>query len=246
MESADFNSSGSNSLVPKHVGFILDGNRRWMKSKNLLGIEHKIGADKVEKLIDWSYELDIKAITLYVLSTENLVRNCDYLEDLFKLMEERLERLYSDPNLHKRKMRITAIGDTTLLPDKIQKMFVKLDKATTDYDGQYVNFAVAYGGRHEIVHAVKKLCGKIKDGHISIEDIDEKAIESCLYTSNLPNPQPDLIIRTAGEKRLSGFLLWQCAYSELIFLDMLWPEFEKKNLVESIKMYQSRGRRFGK
>ena len=240
------NQESVNLSIPHHVGFILDGNRRWMKNKNLLGIAHKIGADKVEDLIDWSYELGIKTITLYVLSTENLVRECDYLEQLYDLMVERLEKLYSDPNLHKRKMRITAIGEINILPDKVQKLFEKLDTATIGYNGQYVNFAVAYGGRREIIHAVKKLCSKVKEGSLLPDEIDEKIFESCLYTSKISNPHPDLIIRTAGEKRLSGFLLWQCAYSELIFLDILWPEFEKKNLIESIETYQNRGRRFGK
>ena len=113
----------------------------------------------------------------------------------------------------------------------MQKLFEKLDTATIGYNGQYVNFAVAYGGRREIIHAVKKLCSKVKEGSLLPDEIDEKIFESCLYTSKISNPHPDLIIRTAGEKRLSGFLLWQCAYSELIFLDILWPEFEKKNLI---------------
>ncbi len=240
------NPKSEDSPIPQHVGFILDGNRRWIKNKNLLGIAHKAGADKVEDLIDWSYELGIKTITLYVLSTENLVRECDYLEQLYDLMTERLEKLYSDPNLHKRKMRITAVGEMNILPDKVKKLFEKLDVATAGYDGQHVNFAVAYGGRREIIHAVKKLCNRVKQGDILPDEIDEKTFESCLYTSKMSNPQPDLIIRTAGEKRLSGFLLWQCAYSELIFLDMLWPEFEKQDLIESIDTYQNRGRRFGK
>ena len=244
MDSQNHPSMDSPSL--HHVGFILDGNRRWMKNKNLLGIAHKAGADKVEDLIDWSYDLGIKTITLYVLSTENLVRECDYLEQLYDLMVERLEKLYSDPNLHKRKMRITAIGEINLLPNRVQKLFATLDEATAGYDGQYVNFAVAYGGRHEIIHAVKKICTKVKKGDLLPDEINEKIFESCLYTSKIPNPQPDLIIRTAGETRLSGFLLWQCAYSELIFLNILWPEFEKKNLIESIEMYHNRGRRFGK
>ena len=119
------NQESVNLSIPHHVGFILDGNRRWMKNKNLLGIAHKIGADKVEDLIDWSYELGIKTITLYVLSTENLVRECDYLEQLYDLMVERLEKLYSDPNLHKRKMRITAVGEINILPDKQCKNYLK-------------------------------------------------------------------------------------------------------------------------
>ena len=182
------NQESVNLSIPHHVGFILDGNRRWMKNKNLLGIAHKIGADKVEDLIDWSYELGIKTITLYVLSTENLVRECDYLEQLYDLMVERLEKLYSDPNLHKRKMRITAVGEINILPDKVQKLFEKLDTATIGYNGQYVNFAVAYGGRREIIHAVKKLCSKVKEGSLLPDEIDEKIFESCLYTSKISNP----------------------------------------------------------
>ena len=139
------------------------------------------------------------------------------------------------------------VEDYLPLPDTA-KIFHRMYyfTATIGYNGQYVNFAVAYGGRREIIHAVKKLCSKVKEGSLLPDEIDEKIFESCLYTSKISNPHPDLIIRTAGEKRLSGFLLWQCAYSELIFLDILWPEFEKKNLIESIETYQNRGRRFGK
>lgn len=233
--------------IPNHVAVILDGNRRWAK-KALAASEkgHVRGADAVENLLDWCEELDIKIITLYVLSTENLERNDDEIEYLFQLIRQRLEKLYQDPRIHKNKMRVKAIGRTELLPKFINDVLERLDEATKNYDRHYLNIAIAYGGQNELVDAIKKIGAKIKEGDLQINDIDKSVIESNLYTAHLPQSAPDLILRTSGEQRLSGFLLWQSAYSELIFLDILWPEFRKIDLMRAIRIFQKRNRRVGR
>lgn len=205
-----------------------------------------MGADAVENLLDWCEELDIKIITLYVLSTENLERRDDELEYLFKLIHQRLEKLYRDPRLHKNKMRVKAIGKPELLPDFINEILQKLDDITKYYDRHYLNIAIAYGGQNELVDAVKKIAVRIKDGSLDVNDINKEIIEANLYTAHLPQASPDLILRTSGEQRMSGFLLWQGAYSELIFMDVLWPEFRKIDLLRAIRIFQKRNRRIGR
>ncbi len=225
----------------------MDGNRRWAKKaleSNRLG--HFRGADAVENLLDWCEELDIKIITLYVLSTENLERTDDELKYLFKLIHERLEKLYNDPRIHKNKMRVKAMGRLELLPDFINDVLKRLDDATKEYDRHYLNVAIAYGGQNELVDAVKKISARIKDGSIGIDDINKDVIEANLYTAHLPQQSPDLILRTSGEQRMSGFLLWQGAYSELVFMDIFWPEFRKIDLLRAIRTFQKRSRRTGK
>ena len=225
----------------------MDGNRRWAK-KALAASQkgHTRGADAVENFLDWCEELDIKIITLYVLSTENLERKDEELEYLFELIHQRLEKLYNDPRIHKNKMRVKAIGRTELLPKFINDVLERLDESTKNYDRHYLNIAIAYGGQNELVDAIKKIGTKIKDGSIEIDNIDKKVIESNLYTAHLPQSSPDLILRTSGEQRLSGFLLWQSAYSELVFFDILWPEFRKIDLMRAIRIFQKRNRRVGK
>lgn len=225
----------------------MDGNRRWAK-KLLEPSEkgHFKGADAVENLLDWCEEFDIKIITLYVLSTENLERTDDELEHLFKLIHQRLEKLYNDSRIHKIKMRVKAIGRTELLPDFINEVLQRLDDATKGYDKHYLNIAIAYGGQIELVDAIKKIAARVKDGSIDVKDINKDIVEANLYTAHLPQPSPDLILRTSGEQRMSGFLLWQAAYSELIFMDVLWPEFRKIDLLRAIRIFQKRNRRIGK
>lgn len=207
---------------------------------------HFRGADAVEKLLDWCEELNIKIITLYVLSAENLTREDEELHHLYDLINTRLEKLYNDPRIHKNRMRVKAIGRVELLPDFLKEVLNKLEAVTKDYDNHYLNIAIAYGGQHELVDAVRKIATKIKDGSLDVNDIDKNVIESCLYTSHLPQSSPDMILRTSGEKRLSGFLMWQSAYSELVFMDVYWPEFRKIDLMRAIRTYQKRARRIGK
>lgn len=207
---------------------------------------HWKGADAVENLLDWCEEFDIKIVTLYALSAENLDRNDEELDHLYELIRMRLEKLYNDPRIHRSKMRVKGIGRIELLPDSIKEVLQKLDDATKDYDNHFLNIALAYGGQYELVDAVKKIGEKIKDGQLDVEKITKKEIESNLYTSHLPQSSPDMILRTSGEKRLSGFLMWQSAYSELVFMDIFWPEFRKIDLMRAIRTFQERKRRLGK
>jgi len=233
--------------MPNHVAIILDGNRRWAKRNLIMKIDgHFRGADAVEKLLDWCEELNIKIITLYVLSAENLNRKDDELDYLYDLINVRLHKLYNDPRIHKNRMKIKAIGSVDLLPDFLREILFKLEDVTKKYDSHYLNIAIAYGGQDELVDAIKKIGYRIKDGSLDINQIDKEVIESSLYTSHLPQSSPDMILRTSGEKRLSGFLLWQSAYSELVFMDVYWPEFRKIDLMRAIRTFQKRGRRLGK
>ena len=236
-----------NGDIPNHLALILDGNRRWAKNNLSMPKEgHWKGADAVENLLDWCEEFDIKIITLYVLSAENLSRKDKELEFLFDLIKNRLEKLYNDPRIHRTKMRVKAIGRIELLPESIKEVLHRLDTVTKDYNEHFLNIAIAYGGQDELVDAVKKIGGKIKNGTLDINEINKKEIESNLYTSHLPQSSPDMILRTSGEKRLSGFLMWQSVYSELVFLDIFWPEFRKIDLMRAIRTYQKRKRRLGK
>ena len=225
----------------------MDGNRRWAKRHLVISKGgHWKGADAVENLLDWCEELDIKIITLYALSVENLDRKGEELDYLFELIRMRLEKLYNDPRIHRNKMRVLGIGRIELLPKSIKEVLQKLDDATKGYDNHFLNIALAYGGQLELVDAVKKIGEKIQNGSLKVSDIDKKEIESNLYTSYLPQSSPDMILRTSGEKRLSGFLMWQSAYSELIFMDIFWPEFRKIDLMRAIRTFQERKRRLGK
>ena len=233
--------------MPNHVAIILDGNRRWAKRNLAVNEEgHFHGADAVENLLDWCEEFDIKIITLYVLSAENLERQNDELEYLYELIKSRLEKLYNDPRIHRNKMRVKAIGTVKLLPNSIQDVLQRLDNVTKDYDNHFLNIAIAYGGQNELVDAVKKIGDQIEEGSLESKDITKEVIESNLYTSHLPQSSPDMILRTSGEKRMSGFLLWQSAYSELVFLDIFLPEFRKIDLMRAIRTFQKRKRRTGK
>ena len=173
-------------------------------------------------------------------------RDDEELEHLYELIRIRLEKLYNDPRIHRCKMRVTGIGRIDSLPESIKEVLKRLDETTKNYDNHFLNIALAYGGQYELVDAVKKIGEKIKNGVLNVEDINKKEIESNLYTSYLPQSSPDMILRTSGEKRLSGFLMWQSAYSELVFLDIFWPEFRKIDLMRAIRTFQKRKRRVGK
>jgi tritrans,polycis-undecaprenyl-diphosphate synthase [geranylgeranyl-diphosphate specific] len=233
--------------LPNHVAIILDGNRRWAKYHFLAskGV-HKMGADKAEQLLTWIYDLKIKITTLYVLSIENLERDKKELEDIYNLLGIKLEKLYNDSRIHEREMKIKAIGNINALPQSIKDILFKLEKETNHYDLTFLNIAIAYGGQQELVDAIRKIALDVEKRELKISEITEQSIDSYLYTSHLPQPEPDLILRTSGEKRLSGFLLWQSAYSELVFMDVFWPEFRKIDLMRAIRTFQRRRRRYGK
>ncbi|MCL2691038.1 MAG: polyprenyl diphosphate synthase [Candidatus Bathyarchaeota archaeon] len=236
---------------PEHVAIILDGNRRWAseqeKSPWLTDKwGHKQGADTVEQLLDWCSMLDVKYVTLYSFSTENFSRQSEEITKIMQIAEERFKKLLTDKRVHKNKVHIKVIGRTNLLPPSLQKIITEVENATEHYNNYVWNFAFAYGGRAEIVDASKRIATEIKENRLQIDDINEAIFEKYLYTSHMTKQDPDMIIRTSGEERLSGFLLWQAAYSELLFLDVYWPDFRFIDLLRAIRTYQNRRRRFGK
>ncbi len=233
--------------TPSHIGIILDGNRRWAASQGLSqGIGHEEGANRAEELLDWCHELGIKTVTLYVLSTENLDRSPEELRELFTLIEARLSRLLNDERITRYRVNVRAIGQLELLPQSVKDLLSAIEKKTSGFDEHYLNIAVAYGGRAEITDMVRSVAQEVRSGRLRPEEISEETIAKRLYTSYLPNQEPDLIIRTSGEERMSGFLLWQGAYSELVFMDVFWPAFRFIDLLRAIRTYQKRRRRYGK
>ncbi len=233
--------------IPSHIGIILDGNRRWAQTQGISdGLGHEEGANRAEELLDWCHDLGIKTVTLYVLSTENLDRTSEELAALFGLIEARLSRLLSDSRIVKYKVNVRAIGHLDLLPESIVGLLSAIERKTAGYSDHYLNIAVAYGGRAEITDVVKSVAQDVKSGKLSPEAITEDTVSNRLYTAYLPNQEPDLIIRTSGEERTSGFLLWQGAYSELVFVDVFWPAFRYIDLLRAIRTYQKRRRRYGR
>lgn len=233
--------------MPGHIALILDGNRRWARENRARAAgSHGSGADTVELLLDWCEDLGIRIVTLYALSVENLGRGDSEVGELLGLIAARLERLLGDPRIHRRRMRVTGMGRLDLLPARINSALGSLDEQTRGYDRRFLNIALAYGGQDELVDAVKKIARAAAEGALDASSVDKSVIESNLYTSHLPQPSPDLVLRTSGERRLSGFLLWQSAYSELVFMDILWPEFRKIDLMRAIRTFQSRDRRVGR
>jgi tritrans,polycis-undecaprenyl-diphosphate synthase [geranylgeranyl-diphosphate specific] len=236
-----------NGEKPEHIAIILDGNRRWALKRALNPwMGHKEGAEKVEKLLEWCFDLKVKSVTLYAFSTENFRRPKREVDEIMRILEEKLSELFSDERIHRNKVRVRVIGRKGLLPRSLQKLIAEVEKDTRNYDKHFLNIAIAYGGRAEIVDAAKKIAEMVHRGEMSPEAITEKVFEKHLYTAYLPKQDPDLIIRTSGEERLSGFLLWQSAYSELCFLDVFWPEFRKIDLLRAVRTYQRRKRRFGR
>ena len=230
----------------EHIAIILDGNRRWATENELnpwLG--HKKGAETVERLLDWCEKLGVKFVTLYTFSTENFRRSPEEIEEIMRIAEEKFRKLLMDERIHRNKVHVKVIGRVNLLPQSLQQLIGDVENATANYDSQFLNFAFAYGGRAEIVDATKSIAEKVKNGELNLGDIDESTVEKYLYTSHMPKQEPDLIVRTSGEERLSGFLLWQSAYSELVFLDVYWPDFRLIDLLRAIRTFQKRKRRYG-
>jgi len=231
---------------PEHIAIILDGNRRWAINHSLNpNMGHYYGADRTEKMLRWCLDLGVKTITLYAFSTENFNRSEEEVAELMHLFEEKLQEILKNDDIHKHKVKVKFIGRLNLLPEEIQGMIERVEEATKDYDRHFLNLAIAYGGRAEIVDATRMIAWEVKEERLLPEDIDEKVFEQYLYTAYLPKQDPDLIIRTSGEERLSGFLLYQSAYSELCFLDVYWPEFRLIDMLRAIRTYQKRKRRFG-
>lgn len=231
--------------IPRHVAIILDGNRRFAQKAGLDKLQgHALGAKKLEEVLWWCQELGIKHVTIYAFSTENFNRSSEEVKMLMGLFVEKFKKVVKDERVHKYKIRVRAIGDLSCLPEQVKEAIEEAQKATRGYDGYTLNIAAAYGGRAELAEAVRRICERIKRNELKPSDVDESIINSHLYTAGLPDP--DLIIRTSGEERLSGFLLWQSAYSELYFCEANWPEFNKIEFLRAIRTYQGRERRLGK
>jgi len=226
---------------PRHIAVILDGNRRYGKKIGNKFKGHAVGAKKIEKLFDWCKELGIKEVTLYTFSTENFKRSKEEVDYLMRLFKEQFKRLKKDKRVSEGEVRINFIGRLELFPFDLRQDMKELMRKTAGNKDFTVNFAVGYGGRAEIVDSLLKIIKKIKNKEINAEDVDEKLVSENLYLKS----EPDILIRPGGEKRMSNFLLWGCAYSELFFLDKLWPEFEKEDLVKIIEEFKARERRFG-
>jgi len=233
--------------VPEHVGIILDGNRRWAYAKSRGSLNgHLYGAKAAENFLEWCLGLDIRTVTLYVFSTENFVRPKDEIATILGIIEDETRKLIRDPRIHNHRVHVKAIGRLELLPQSLRAVLEEAERTTAEYDRHYMNIAVAYGGRAEIVDAAKRIIEEVQSGTLDARSVDEDVFMKYLYTSHLPNPYPELIIRTSGEERLSGFLIWQAAYSEFVFLDVYWPEFRRIDLLRAMRTYQRRRRRFGK
>ncbi len=231
--------------LPQHIAVIMDGNRRLARK---LGsppwVGHRLGARKLEEFLEWCVQLGIKTVTTYAFSTENFSRPKEEVERLFDIFEEYFYKVAEDERIHKNRVKIKAIGKVERFPERVRKAIAYAEERTKHYDNLLLNVAVAYGGRQEIVDAFRKMAEKIERGEMSSSEISEATIAQHLYTNGTPDP--DLIIRTSGEERISGFLLWQSAYAELYFCETYWPEFRKIDFLRALRTYQQRQRRFGR
>ncbi len=229
--------------LPKHLAIIMDGNGRWAKQKGFLrAFGHENGTKSVRTAVETCAKLGIEHLTLYAFSTENWNRPKLEVEILMKLLINSLKNELK--TLQENNIRLNSIGNLDLLPKSAKKELLEVIRKTKDNTRMVLTLALSYGSREEIINAVKEISHKVKNNIISIDTIDESIINQHLYTQNLPDV--DLLIRTSGEHRISNFLLWQIAYAELYFTDVLWPDFKEDDLYEAIISYQKRERRFGK
>lgn len=243
-----FNKKEKNNIqikldnIPKHVAIIMDGNGRWASKKGLPRIAgHKEGMDVVQKIVRAAVKYDIKVLTLYAFSTENWRRPKSEVDYLMRLPKEFLH-IYL-PDMIRNNVKIETIGEFSALPPHTKKAIVYAKEKTAHNDGLLLNFALNYGSRYEITQAIKHVVRDVKAGKIEEEALDEELISTYMYTNGLDDP--DLLIRTSGEQRLSNFLLWQLAYTEFWFTDTLWPDFNEEIFHQALLDYQSRKRRYG-
>ena len=231
--------------MPKHVAIIMDGNRRYSKLQGNIDVVkgHEIGVDTLEKVLDWSIELGIEIITVYAFSTENFKRPEHEVEGLMNLFVKNFKRLVDHEKIHRNEVKVKVVGRTDLIPESVREAIKEAEDATAHYEKRLFNIAIGYDGRLEIIDSIKKIIEQVEAGEITVDDVDEDLVSKNLYTEGLADP--NLIIRTSAEERLSGFLLWQSSYSELYFCETLWPELRKVDFVRAIRSYQERERRFG-
>lgn len=230
-----------NNILPEHIGIIMDGNGRWAKKRGLpRSAGHKAGAETFKKIVRYANKIGIKYLTVYAFSTENWKRPAEEVTGIMDLLRRFLNDAVKsrDENI-----RTIFIGDRSVLDDDIKVKMEECEKASAEHDGLTLNIAVNYGGKNEIVNAARELASCVKEGKLEPGDINEEELCRHLYTFG--QPDVDLIIRPSGEQRLSNFLIWQAAYAEYIFMDVLWPDFNEKSLDKAISIYENRSRRFG-
>jgi len=231
-----------NLNIPQHVAIILDGNGRWAKAKGLpRNYGHIEGAKTVEKICEEAYKMGVQYLTVYAFSTENWNRPQDEVDALMKLLRNYLKNCIK--TAHKNRMSVRIIGDVSKLDADLQKSIAELEEATKDNDGLHFQVAINYGGRDEITRATRKLAAKVAAGELAAEDITEEMINAHLDTGKLPDP--DLLIRTCNEQRISNFLPWQLAYTEFYFTPVAWPDFTKEELLKAVEAYNRRDRKYG-
>jgi short-chain Z-isoprenyl diphosphate synthase len=236
--------------LPRHVGVILDGNRRFARERGMADPNegHLAGALKIDEFLDWCWELDIAYVTLWLLSTENLDRDSDEVTGLLSIIRDTVTRIATHPKSRERQLRVSAVGALDLLPEDMRRGLKEAEEATAGHDEFFLQVAVGYGGRQEITHALRSLLQQAADEGRNIDEVATtlrpEDIGDHLYTTGFPDP--DLIIRTSGELRLSGFLLWQSAHSEFYFCDPYWPDFRRIDFLRALRDYQRRVRRFGR
>lgn len=232
-------------VLPKHIGIILDGNRRWARARGLSAQEgHKVGYDKAKEVLDWCWELGISTVTVYALSLDNIKkREYDEVDNLIQLVERAVVELAHDERIMTRGVRVRVIGRREVLPAALLDKIKKLEEATSTNSKFHLFLAVGYSGRGEIIDAIKAVTREVLERRIDVEDITEAAFSKYLYTAGMDDP--DMILRTGGETRLSDFLPWQAIYSEFVFIDVPWPEFRKIDFLRAIRTYQSKQRRMG-
>jgi len=230
------------SALPVHIGIIMDGNGRWAKKRGLpRKAGHSAGAKTFRKITRYCSDIGIKYLTVYAFSTENWKRPEDEVKSLMKLFKSYLEEALAD--FKDDSIVVRFIGDKSQFDEDLRNLMIENEESSKDRDGMVLNIAMNYGSRDEIVRAVKNICSDVQNNVVSIDNINEQLISDYLYTSG--QPDPDLIIRPSGEYRISNFLLWQSAYTEFVIMNKLWPDFEKSDLDEAIKLYSQRNRRYG-
>lgn len=228
--------------LPKHIAIIMDGNRRWAKEKGIeTRLGHKEGAETLKKIAKYANNIGVKYLTVYAFSTENWKRTKEEVGALMGLLQMYVADFLKDSDLEN--VKVNVLGDLTKLDKGLQNSIAKAIDKTKNNTGLTLNIAFNYGGRDEIARATQRIAEKVQNGEINVKDINEQLISENLYTAG--QPDPDLLIRPGGEKRISNYLLWQLAYTEFLFIDKYWPDFTEKDLDEAIEIFESRNRKFG-
>jgi len=241
----------SEGPIPKHIAIIPDGNRRWARSQGFdVNVGHEVGYERLEEVLKWLWELGVKVVTVYAMSYENCIKRSEEEKThLFNLMKKGIDRVISERVLEKHKVRVRFLGRLDIIPEDLRSKISRIEELSSQNSEKFLNVALCYGGRQEIVDAVKVLAEDVREGRVRVDEISEELFMKYLPgTSHFPTSslsEPDLVIRTSGELRISNFLLWHIAYSELYFCDVFWPEFRRIDLLRAIRAYQRRQRRFG-